>query len=181
MKEETLLEIKEKIEKEKQEIIEYNKRVKRIKKLLEMKSVKEYLELIDEEPSELDYKTIDEELIIKIVYERMLYKINKNDTNKIYVCTGTYKMDDCYDVIHGPRDYLVSSDYPYATHRNYWDLEQNMSFDIAIRNCEEFEKNNIVIFEGRHSYYKIRQEFISEALKKGQKEAVKSIIKRYKK
>lgn len=180
MKEETLLEIKEKIKKEKQEIIEYNKRVKRIKKLLERKTVIEYLELIDEEPSKLDFKDIDEEVIIKRVYERMLYKIDKNDTNKIYVCTGTYTFGD-FDIVHGPTDYLVNRDDPSATHRNYWDLEQSMSIDVAIKKCDEFEKNNIVIFEGRHSYYKIRQEFIKEALKNGQKEAVKTIVKKYKK
>ena len=180
MKDSTLLEIKNQILKEKQDIIAYNKTVKRIKRLLEIKQVKEYLELTNTEPEKLDFKEIDEDKIIKRISDRFVWNIKENETNGIFVYRGTFEAGYDYDIVHGPSDRRVPRDSPFATHRDYWDLEQHYPFEVPIKKCEEFEKSHIVIFTSGN-YYRIRQEFITEALKNGQEKAVKTIIKRYKK
>lgn len=179
MKEATLLMIKEEIEKEKEKIRRHNNDAKKVSELLNSEDVKEYFRLVDEEPTILEYKDDDEGNIIKNVFSRFIYKIDSSDTNGIFVYRGTYKVGDYCDIEHGPSDYIVGRNDPSATHRKYWDLEVYHAIDIPIKECDEFEKTHIIIFGKGAHYYKIRQEFITEVIEKGQAEAVKVIKKKY--
>ena len=178
MKEATLLMIKKEIEKEKEKIRRHNNDAKKVSELLNSEDVKEYFRLVGREPIRLQHKVIDEYKIVKRVFERIIWRIDEKDTNGIYVYKGTYMVDNCCDIVHGPSDIRVERDYPFATHRNYWDIEQAYAIEVPIKKCDEFEKTHDVIYLSSN-YHSIRQEFIEEALEHGQEEAVNKIKKKY--
>lgn len=178
MKDSTLELIKSEINNEKAEIARHNKDVDRVNALLESDDVKEYFELVGIEPIRLQHKVIDEYKIVKRVFERIIWRIDEKDTNGIYVYKGTYMVDNCCDIVHGPSDIRVERDYPFATHRDYWDIEQHYAIEVPIKKCDEFERTHDVIYLSSN-YHSIRQEFIEEALEHGQEEAVNKIKKKY--
>ena len=157
----------------------HNKKVDRVNKLLAYKCLKEYFSLVGEEPTRLKYYETDFEEIVNKVFNRAVYQIKDTETNHIYVYRNTYKSGDYDDIVHGPSDVIVGRNDPSAEFRTYHDLEQGYEINVPIRKCEEFEKNNHILFVGISRYYEIRQEFIIDAVKESQETAVKKVLKRY--
>ena len=179
MTEEFLSMIKEKVYEELKQNKLYNKKVDRVNKLLQYKCILEYFRLIDKEPIKLDYIEDNFEDIVSRIFNREVYKIKENETNHIYVYRGTYKLDYCFDIVHGTSDIAVERNDPSAQYRNYHDIEQCSDIDIPIKKCEEFENNNNILFTKRNNFYEIQKEFIVDAVKYGQEDAVKNVIKKY--
>lgn len=184
MKEELLQELREALEKEKLKIDNHNKLVKRIMELEKDSKVKEYLELTN--LGGFDLKLVeksDKEIIISL-YRHYLRKIEKNETNGIFVYLGTYQRSSETDIVHGGHDIRLSYDNPYAEFREYWDIEYAFGKTIPISRCGEFEKNHIVInpvtYLKEVAYYDIQEEFFTEAIKNNQESAKKMILEKYK-
>ena len=157
----------------------YNKKVDRVNKLLQYKCVLEYFSLIEKEPIRLNYMNCNFDDIVSMVFDRNIYRIKENETNHIYVYSGTYKCDDCIDIVHGPSAIAVSRYDSRAEYRTYHDLEQFSEIEVPIRKCDDFEKNNYILFVRRSDYYQLRKEFIVDAVNLGQKESVRKVLKKY--
>ena len=184
MKEELLQQMKEELEERKKEIALHNEKAKRIKELLKDPKVKEYIKLMNlGTPMLKQIKKTDEE-IISSFYSKYTYRIKENETNKIFVYLGTYKYSKDYDICHYTPDIQVDYDSDKADYRLYQDLEDSSSKLIPIKQCEQFEKENIIIIPNtryrRKEYYDIRQEFFIKAIKKDQESAKKLVLKKYK-
>lgn len=183
MKEELLQKMKEELNEKKQEIELHNEKIKKLKELLKEPKVKEYIKLMDQEiPSLKQIKKTDEE-IISTLYSKYAYRIKEDETNKIFVYLGTYKYSELYDIHHSIPDISVSYDSKEADYRKYQDIEDNFAKIIPIKQCEIFEKENIIINPNTRyktkAYYEIRQEFFTRAIKKDQESAKKLILRKY--
>ena len=108
-----------------------------------------------------------------------------DDTNEIYVCLGTFMLDNICDIVNGPSDIRLDRDDSRAEYRIYRNIENNYSEQIPIRKCEEFEKTHKVIIPNTTSieryYYELQKEFITLAVTEGQEKACKKILNRNKK
>lgn len=183
MKQELLLFLKEELKSIKQENEEYNQRIKRIKELQKDPNVIEYLKLINLVESDLkQIKTSDKEIIFSY-YHHYLHKIQKENTNDIYVYLGTYKNNEEVDIIHGSSDFRVNYNSSEADYRIYKNIEYPYGERIPINMCNEFEKNHIVIkpksYFKEREYYEIQKDFFVHAIKKDQETAKKLILKKY--
>ena len=56
-------------------------------------------------------------------------------TNDIYVCMGTFMMDNICDIEHGPSDIRLKGDDPKAEYRIYKNIETEELEIITIRKC----------------------------------------------
>ncbi len=185
MKHELLLFLKEELKSIKQENEEYNQRIKRIKELQKDPNVIEYLKLINLVNNDLkQIKTSDKEIILTY-YHHYLHKIQKEDTNDIYVYLGTYKNNEEVDIIHGSSDFRVNYNSSEADYRIYKNIEYPYGERIAINMCDEFEKNHIVLkpksYFKEREYYEIQKDFFAHAIKTNQESAKKMILKKYNK
>lgn len=184
MKKELLKEIREEVLNIKKANEERNKRRNRIRELENDESVKEYTKLrgID---TLADFKesTIDDKTIASEIYYRYIHRIDKKDTNGIFVYLGTYRESYESDIVHCNGDIKVGYNNPDAEYRLYQDLEQNSVITVPIKDCEEFEKNYIVIFPKGYNlckrYYEIQKEFFTEAITNSEEEACKLLLRRY--
>lgn len=183
MKEELLQFLKEEVEKEKLQNIEYNKKVKRIKELKKDPNVREYIQLtslIGDDIKEIKISDVD---IIYSFCRRHLSEIKENEANGIYVYLGTYQYSSEIDIIHGSRDIRVDYDSPYANYRIYWDIEQFAAENIPISQCKQFENEHTIInpksYFKEKEYYKIQKEFFNKAVKSNQESAKKLILRKY--
>ena len=181
MTEEFLTMIKQKAYDELKQNKLYNKKVDRVNKLLQYKCILEYFSLVEEEPTKLQYRNVSFDDIVSRIFNREVYKIKDTETNNIYVYRGTYRDSYDCDIEHGPSAMLVYRNDPSAQYQTYHDLEQGYEINITIKKCDEFEKNNHILFVGISRYYQIRQEFIVDAIKYNQDVAVKNILKKYSK
>ena len=176
---EMLEKIREEVKEKQKSIKIHNKNVDRVNKLLTYKCIIEYFTLVDEEPFTLKYMDNDIENIIDDVFRENIYQIKNNETNKIYVYKGTYKYDDSYDIVHGASSIRVNRNDPTALFSVYQDIEQNWDKNVRIDKCDDFEKDNYVIFGKISNYYQIRKEFIVDAVNLGQEKAVSNVLKKY--
>lgn len=113
----------------------------------------------------------DDKIKISMLLHDYLKEIKEEDTNKIYVfCGATIVTEN--DIL------IVNRENPNVTNLLYWNIEQPTMINIPIEECKEFEKNNTIVYG---DYYKIMSNFFIEAIKTNQSEAVKKIIKKYKK
>ena len=185
MKEELLNSLKEELEKQKKENQEHNKKVRRIKELLKEPSVIEYLKLINLIDGDLKQINLSDSDIITSFYHTYLYKIQKDETNNIYVYLGTYKNNDEIDIVHGSNDFKVNYNSSDANYRIYKNIEYPYVQSIPISMCDEFEKNHIVIkpksYFKEREYYEIQKDFFTYAIKTNQESAKKMILKKYNK
>lgn len=185
MTEELLQKLKEELVVRKQTIEEHNKKVKRIKELIKDKKIKEFIELLNIEIPDLKQIKKKDDEIISSYYSSYVYKINENETNKIYVYLGTYKYSEDYDIYRATPDIRVDYNSKDANYREYRDIEDTFSKTINIKQCEKFEKENIIInpptptrYKERE-YYQIQKEFFIKAIKKDQESAKKYILRKY--
>lgn len=184
MKEELLILLKEELEKIKIENNEHNQKVKRIKELQKDSKVKEYIKLISLfKNEELKQINLSDTQIISSLYNRYLHKIQKEDTNGIYIYLGTYEYNNEVDIIHGSNDFRVNYNSPKANYRIYKNIEYTYGESIPIEMCDEFEKEHIVIKPNTYFknkiYYQIQEDFFIKAVKTNQESAKKMIIKKY--
>ncbi len=102
-------------------------------------------------------------------------EIKEEDTNGIYVYFATYReKNNFYE--DGPEDIKVPFNDKNATYSLYRNLEIDKEVLISIDEREEFERT-VDIVTG--DYRSLQKEFITTAVKKGQEEAAKQIVKRY--
>lgn len=127
-------------------------------------------------------RSSDEQIILSF-YHNYIYKIQKGETNGIYVYLGTYKYNHEIDFYNCGRDHRVEYNSKKADYRIYKDIEQNIDVSIARAKCKEFENQHTIIYpkEGLNisQYYKIRDEFFVKAIKTNQESAKKLILKKY--
>lgn len=142
--------------------------------------VRGYLEL----EKECDCEVLSEEEIDNRIYNDINYEIS--ETNNIYVCFGK-GYSGCYE--NGklvlccpiPDEKRVSCAY-YKNLENWHD-----GYIIKDEECEEFEKNHIVIHGLFHEisaasikeYEKLSKKFINDILRLGNEEAVKRVLSKY--
>lgn len=181
MREEVLDRMKIEIKKKEEELIEYNERLSKIKQLENDPRVIEYLSLIKYIEN---FKLENGQNKDTPFYFEYLKDIKRDETNKIFVYIGTYSYISNYDSKIGKMTDLVLYNSSDADYRKYWDLEQKDVINIAIKNCIQFEKENIIIIpktdDREKEYYKIQKEFFDEALDKDQEIAKRKILSNYK-
>lgn len=142
--------------------------------------VREYLQL-KEELQTIDYKNImrySDKNMIDLAYGKYSHLIDK--TNGIYVYLGTYSRGTCCDIEHGTSLFRVGRNDSRANYREYGNLEKYHPVMIPIDKCEEFERNNKIIYLKGYflesHFYKIQSEFIKDAVEYGQEEACKRVL-----
>lgn len=182
MEEEILKQIVNEYKEQQQKKEKYSKIKDRINELAKTKEVKEYLELINLSQN-LDYKRvidINESDIIINAFRRNSLKITT--TNEIYVYLGTFKLSNVFDIEHGPSDERVERDSNQAEYRIYRDIEKCDSIEIPIKQCEEFEKNNKIVFPRtifkEKYYYELQKEFLEDSVLLGQEVAYTRILRK---
>lgn len=185
MREELLKLVKKDFEREKKRQKELKIKLKRKANLEQNKWVKEYLELKEELDESFDKELVDktDSQILRSSYASNVKQ--EDSTNNIYMYMGTYRRSNEIDVVHGANDYRIEYDSPKADYRLYKNLEYEYDYEmIPISQCCEFEKtHNFIHAKGymrEAKFYKIQEEFIELAVKYGQEEACKRILKKYK-
>ena len=88
------------------------------------------------------------------------------------------------DIEHGSTDYVVDKNSQKADYRQYRHLEDYWDTkNVMIAKCDEFEKTHkVIIPKGlmlENKYYEMQREFIQLAVKYGQEEAYRKILKKY--
>lgn len=144
---------------------------KRKMELEQTSQVKEYLQLVKTIESYSDSSKLNEEQVINKVIENEII----SETNNIFVCMGFYDVSGS----------LVSKNDVNADYRIYYDIEKGRLFPLRlqVKECEEFERNNIVLYpssDNSEEYYdKIRNHFLKTAIECGQEVAKEKIQYRY--
>lgn len=183
MKEELLRKMKDKLKQEKINNEAHNLKVEKIKELENDPNVKEYLKLMELKRSSLKQIELTDEKIISSFYRKYLSEINENETNGIYVYIGTYSYSHEVDVVHGSSDEKVDYNDPKADYRVYFDIEQLFSKSILISECEQFEKQYIIINPKtclkEKEYYEIQKKFFVKAVMTNQDAAKKLVLGKY--
>lgn len=156
--------------------------LKKIEELEQNEIVKEYLNLTEQLKS-IDYQEIigrSNEDIMESAFRNHMYSIK--ETNGIYVCLGTFMMNNTYDIEHGPSDYRLKRDDPRAEYRIYKDIEKTDSIQIPINKCEKFESTHKVIIPKtsltEKYYYELQREFIKTAVKHDQEKACQRVLRK---
>ena len=113
------------------------------------------------------------------------YGSNQN-TNGIYVCMGAYPKhdiftNDTYLKTEPNFDRLLSIDDKDAKYRIYADIESCYTEVISIKDYQDFENENTVLFPGKEdpfSFYKrVRLLFFKECIENTQEEAIEKVLK----
>lgn len=180
MEQEILQSIKEESRKRQEKREYFSNLLEQLEKLEEDENVKKYVELRKKTDS-VDYQKLleesDEDILYRTFY-RHQYMIK--NTNEIYVCLGTFMLDNICDIEHGPSDIRLNRNDPRAEYRIYSDLENEVSRQIPISRCEEFERTHRVIFPQtsltQKYYYQLQKEFISLVVTEGQEKACQKIL-----
>lgn len=179
-----LEEIKADYVRRKEERANLNKLYSELAELEATPQVKRYLALQEEIKRVKFIKNImvsDEELL-DLSFRTHQYRIK--NTNEIYVCLGTFRLDSCCDIVHGPSDIRLKYDDPKAEYRTYRNIEDGYSKQIAIKNCPQFEVTHKVIFPETSRtdrfYYELQREFITAMIEEGQEVACAKILARTK-
>ena len=143
---------------------------------------KEYLSLQEQLSSIKCIKNLigsDDELLY-LAFRSNAYGFK--ETNGIYVCMGTFMMENNSDVIHGPRDIRLKYDDPRAEYRYYKNLEDGMVEHVSIKRCPQFELMHKVIFPQTTNtekfYNDLQMEFIKMCIVENQEEACRKILTR---
>lgn len=159
--------------------------IKRRKELAQTPEVQEFFRLSEKIYSfntQLydDVKNANDEQLIELAIK---WSSNIVDSNHIFVCMGTYRIPLPTFSPYGPVDYEVQSDNQFADYKVYADIEKNdigSTFKVSIEECEEFEKNNIVLYpNGKNAddyYDEIRHLFFETAMNEGQEKAIAKIL-----
>lgn len=115
-------------------------------------------------------KGLDENRRIAMLVYNHLLEIG-DDTNKIYTFEGATTKTS-----YNP--HFVDVNDPDAATVLYWDIESPYMIGIPVEIYKGFEKNNKIVY-GNHNA--VVNSFFKEAIKSNQEEAVKKVLKKYKK
>lgn len=182
MREEILRKLKDRLKQEKIKNENHNLKVEKIKELENDPKVREYLNLTESKHSSLKPIELTDERIVSSFYRSYLSEIKENETNGIYVYVGTYSYSKEANIVHDSDERVNYSD-PNANYRIYFDIEQLCSQNIPISECEQFEKNHIVInpktYLKEQEYYKIQKQFFIKAVMTNQEAAKKLVLGKY--
>lgn len=143
------------------------------------------LAMLESNPIVIRYLTIKRELasmttspeddtIITSIHQKYDLELS-HDTNGIYFCIGSFGNNSSIKLM--PYDSRVK-------YRIYMNIETDYDgYQIPIEDCEEFESHHQVIFpdptlDGKEEYAKIKTEFLTTAVKEGQKTAIKRVLTR---
>ena len=114
---------------------------------------------------------LDDKMRLSAHINNYLPKIESGTTNGVFAfCSSIVKTDGDVEI--------VDMNDPRATHRIYWDLEQAISTEVPIEECEAFEQENTIIYGEMH---RLRLQFFSELLQasQSQKEARDKLKAKY--
>lgn len=155
--------------------------------LEEEQMVKRYIEVYNKLNQMKEYLEYDDSDSIAMAIE----KTNITDTNKIYVCLGTYKR--IYDIamVNCSHYALTSHDDQQAEYSEYVDIEKDLidSFQVDIQERAEFEENNDIIYLNKNdvshasfyklqpSFYKLQHDFFKNVIENGQEKTISTIKK----
>lgn len=178
MTEELLKKIRDEAQIEIDGMDKYNEYADRRNELAPLEEIKEMLGLPYTRDMYLTKKT--EREIILSTYKKYAVYINKEDTNGIYVYIGSYRPSDftIEEIEDGaPFEVLVDYNDPRATDRRYYNLEGIWCESVSVEDSDEFEKNHTVIFVD--DFDDLQNEFIVDAVKESQEQAVSKVLKKY--
>lgn len=139
-----------------------NKKRNRLIELEKDEKVKEYLKLREIGKSNIkEYKIDEDKVIMDMFFNEFL---DENDeTNNIY-----------YETDYAESDSKNKDRYMFL----YTDIENGKKEFVNVDNVAEFENTHNVL-ETEVGYNKVQEEFIIDAVKNNQEDAVKRIIKKY--
>ena len=127
-----------------------------------------------------------EDYIIDNIINRYSPK-NAEETNHIYYCLGLYS-DDLSGIFHKNHILIKYGSFnKEATYKLYANIETTCDIvKVPIEDCQEFEKNNFIIFpedllSGEDEYFEIQREFYITAMTENQEATCKKILKKYQK
>ena len=185
MREEVLQQLREEYNKKKQEVKIFNENVDRIRQLQQDPNVMEYMSLINSIGGIPRNLVFDEVQTVRGILNRLYYTTKEEDTNKIYVCLGTYHSHENKSDVYSICDDLVDYNSPDAHFRLYQDIEKSTYECIPIKECKKFENDNYgnIIFTNayvsRMVHSKIHDDFVIESIKHGQEYAKKYVLGKY--
>lgn len=175
-----LNEIRDKYNKQLEDVKKYDIIAKRVSELLENDTVKEYLELVKimkEQECKRNQECSENDLINNSFYST-LYEIE--ETNNIYVYLGTYVSSRECDIVHGNSDIRLGREDPRADYSIYQNVESSDSVTIYINKRDEFEKTHTVIYPKtmltESFFYAIQTEFFKVAVRESQEAACERIL-----
>ena len=178
MTEELLKKIRDEVQIEIDGMDKYNEYADRRNEIANLEEIKKMLGLPYTRDMYLPRKT--ERGIILSIYNKYAVYINKEDTNGIYVYTGSYRPSDftIEEIEDGaPFEVLVDYNDLRATDRRYYNLEGIWCESVSVEDSDEFEKNHTVIFVD--DFDDLQSEFIMNAVKESQEQAVNKVLKKY--
>ena len=161
MTEELLENIRENVNKKKEQIEDYNDKLKRLKELEEKEDVKEYMQLKNLSKSFFFERKVGDEVYYN-AFNACRDKEGVSVTNGIYLFLYS-------------RHYL--NRFKRSEYRCYMNIENFEETLVTEENFEKFEKEHIVIYN--EELVTIQKEFLKEAVEHSQEEAVKVISKKY--
>lgn len=173
---------------QKEEIIELERKIKLFEKLPD---VKEYIKAINLYNEKTYKKNNMEKKDNSYFINRVINTHKITPTNDIYVYIGTYKYSDEIDIVHCSNDILVDRNNNKADYCVYYNLEVsshslNSSVEIPYTKADEFEKNHNVIFQnnilkGKKYFYDLQNEYFETAILESEEKALEKIRKQYNK
>lgn len=173
---------------QKEEIIELERKIKLFEKLPD---VKEYIKAINLYNEKTYKKNNMEKKDNSYFINRVINTHKITPTNDIYVYIGTYKYSDEIDIVHCSNDILVDRNNNKADYCVYYNLEVsshslNSSVEIPYTKADEFEKNHNVIFpnnilKGKKYFYDLQNEYFETAILESEEKALEKIRKQYNK
>ena len=119
-----------------------------------------------------------EDDVIMEVYKKYEKDIDDVETHNIYVYDSSYvSLNLTLEMIEEGYPFQVEVDFndPRETYRYYYNLEGLFVEQVNIEDVEEFEKQNIVIYEV--DYSELQKEFICDCVRLSQAEAVSKVLK----
>lgn len=125
----------------------------------------------------LKYGKLDDASLI----EQTIDNVGINDPSDIYVCMGTYKKLNGYNIESLNPENIVEKDDPNAQFRIYINIENGAKYEKSIAECEHFEIENRVLYPPKecdsYKYYgDIRTRYFQEAMNNGLESAKQKII-----
>lgn len=173
---------------QKEEIIELERKIKLLEKLPE---VKEYIEAINLYNEKTYKKNNMEKKDNSYFINRIINTHKITPTNDIYVYIGTYKYSDEIDIVHCSNDILVDRNNNKADYCVYYNLEVgtyniNSSVEIPYIKADEFEKKHNIIFPNnvlrrKEYFYDLQNEYFETAILESEEKALEKIKKLFKK
>ena len=160
MKEEILIELRNKLESKRKN---RDEKTRRCKELEENEFVKEYMALREITGISDETFAFDEKKFIMDEYFWLILK-NKGNKNEIYR--------------NNNHSFLQQDDDGMHSYETYTNIETGETVIIRDDESKEFEKTHIILTP-KKGCFAMRQEYVMDAVNVGQEEATKNMVKKY--